>query len=49
MKKELMAYNAPTSEALELRFEGVFCQSGLLYGDEGAAGGDIIPGNEFDL
>lgn len=46
MKKELMAYNAPTSEALELRFEGVFCQSGWdsdnntenLIDDEGLIG-----------
>lgn len=49
MKKELMAYNAPTSEALELRFEGVFCQSGLLYGNPGKAGDDFGDGGLFNL
>ena len=44
MINEKEVYTSPTTEVLELRFEGVVCQS---YGTTGAPGGD--PGLNDDL
>ena len=47
-KKQQVSYEAPTTNVLELRFEGMVCTSNV-YGTQGAAGGDLIDGNEYDL
>ena len=41
-------YETPTTKTLVVRFQGVLCAS-LTYGNQGAAGGDIESGNEYDL
>lgn len=48
MTKNKLAYEAPKTESQELRFEGIICESNR-YGNSGAAGGDVIPGNSYDL
>ena len=48
MTKKKLAYEAPKTESQELRFEGIVCAS-KVYGSSGAAGGDVIPGNSYDL
>ena len=45
-KKQL--YSAPEAELLVVRFEENFCQS-PVYGQKGAAGGEIEEGNEYEL
>ena len=42
------AYASPVSKVVYVKVQGVFCQS-PFYGDPGAAGGDIINGNSYDL
>ena len=51
MKKEKLAYTAPTTDILELRVESRIMDASPLYfyGGEGAAGGDLQEGNEYDL
>ena len=47
MKKKLM-YEVPDAELIELKLEGYLMQSGR-YGEEGAAGGNVTSGGEFDF
>ena len=52
MKNEKQAYMAPTTDILELRVESQLLQASPLdyfYGAEGAAGGDLEAGNEYNL
>ena len=44
MNKEKQTYLSPETETLVVRFEGVVCTS---PGAPGAAGGDLIPGNNY--
>ena len=49
MKKDkLKGYESPNLELVELRFEGMICGSNN-YGTPGQAGGDVIPGNNYNL
>ena len=48
MSQTKQTYEAPEAETLVVRFEGVICGSNN-YGTPGQAGGDVIPGNSYDL
>ena len=48
MNKIKELYSSPTTKILVVRFEGMLCQS-VTYGNQGAAGGDIEEGNEYNL
>ncbi len=48
MNKQKLTYLSPETETLVVRFEGVICES-KNYGDPGQPGGDLIPGNSYDL
>ena len=48
MRKEKLAYKAPTSEAFVIRFEGNLCLSGGKKGDPGKAGGDWLKDEDFN-
>ncbi|MBQ6437727.1 MAG: hypothetical protein IJK20_04660 [Bacteroidales bacterium] len=39
-------YSAPDCTIVNVKVQGFFCQS---YGNPGAPGGDITPGNTYDL
>lgn len=41
------SYTAPTIETLNVSIEKGFGDS--AFGEEGAAGGDVAPGNDYDL
>lgn len=46
-KKEL--YEQPSVLVFTLQSEGVICQSNLLYGNPGEAGGDLGDGGFYNL
>lgn len=49
MNKKLF-YTQPTTDLLELRVEGLVCESiTLVFGDEGKAGGAIGSGDTYEL
>ena len=49
MNKKLF-YTQPTTDLLEVRVEGLICESiTLVFGDPGEAGGEIGTGNEYNL
>lgn len=49
MNKKLF-YTQPTTDLLELRSEGLICESiTIFFGDPGEAGGEIDPGNTYNL
>ena len=54
MKNKLF-YTQPTTDLLELRSEGIICESitvngiTVSIGNSGYAGGEIGTGNEYDL
>ncbi len=48
MKKAKDFYTSPEVDVLELRVEGVICQSGdLIFGDPGLPGGILDDGGMF--
>ncbi|MBR1570463.1 MAG: hypothetical protein IJ651_07010 [Bacteroidales bacterium] len=48
-KKELLSYEAPTTNALELRFEGLVCIS-PKYGASGFAGDSLgLDDDDYDF
>ena len=49
MNKKLF-YTQPTTDLLELRVEGLICESiTLIFGDPGEAGGEIGSGDTYNL